>query len=146
MNVLAASAPRRPVAPDAGHGEDPDDRPGACNIGPEEIRRRWLGGHLGVAVAAALLAALVLVGAPPITRLALVVPVAGAAVSYLQAYLRFCAAFGWRGIYNFGPLGKTHAVSDTRARARDRARSLRMSLAGLAIGVTVALTTVLLPV
>ena len=40
---------------------------------------------------------------------------------YLQAWLRFCAGFGARGVFNFADLGRTDPVVDPEARARDRA-------------------------
>jgi hypothetical protein len=69
-----------------------------------------------------------------------------AASGYLQAWLKFCAGFGSRGIFNFGQVGETHEVIDTDARARDRSRARQIGLASLAIGVAVAIIAVLLPV
>ena len=43
-----------------------------------------------------------------------------AAAGYLQAWLRFCAAFGLRGVFNFGPTGRQSSVADDAARRRDR--------------------------
>ncbi len=120
-------------------------RPGVCNIGPEEIARRRMVGHVGAVATVALLAVLVAIGAPPPVRLLVALPAAGSASGYLQAWLRFCAGFGARGVFNFGSLGSTDQVVDAEARARDRARSNRIGLASLAIGVAVALLAVALP-
>ena len=68
-----------------------------------------------------------------------------AASGYLQAWPRFCAGFGSRGIFNFGALGETHEVFDAEARARDRSRARQIGLASLAIGVAVAIVATLLP-
>jgi len=122
-----------------------DYQPGVCNIGPEEIRRRRRAGHVGLVAAVVLLAVLVAVGAPPLTRLLVAMPAAMAASGYLQAWLKFCAGFGSRGIFNFGQVGETHAVIDAEARARDRSRARQIGLASLAIGVAVAIIAVLLP-
>jgi hypothetical protein len=119
--------------------------PGVCNIGPAEIARRRMAGHIGLAATMVVFAALVVVGAPHWTRLVLVLPTAGSASGYLQAWFHFCAGFGSRGIYNFGPLGTVQEVADPQARARDRARSLRIGLSSLAIGVVVAVVAALLP-
>jgi hypothetical protein len=120
-------------------------QPGACNIGPAEIRRRWLGGHLGTIAAVGLLAVLLLIDAPPIARLIVAVPAAGAAIGYLQAYLRFCAAFGLGGIYNFGSPDDSRAVIDSEARARDRRRALAIVAGGAVIGFLVGVATLLVP-
>ncbi len=120
-------------------------RPGVCNIGPEEIARRRRAGHVALIAAVIVLGALVAFHAPPIARLVLVLPAAGAAVGYLQAWVRFCAGFGSRGLYNFGPLGGEREVGDDESRARDRARSMQIFAASLAIGIVVAVVAVLLP-
>ena len=49
---------------------------GACNIGPAEIRRRRTAGHVGLVATVAVLAALVVIGAPAISRLLVVIPAA----------------------------------------------------------------------
>lgn len=139
--ILSRSMPST-TAPQPTAGEY---RPGACNIGPAEIARRRRAGHVAVVVAVALLALLVLIGAPPLSRLLLAVPVGGAASGYLQAWLKFCAGFGSRGVFNFGPLGDVERVADPESRSRDRARSMQIGLASLAIGIVVAAILVFLP-
>lgn len=120
-------------------------RPGVCNIGPAEIARRRMAGHAGLIATLGLLAILVVVGAPPLTRLLVILPAAASASGYLQAWLKFCAGFGSRGIFNFGPVGVTQPVLDDDARARDRARANRIGLASLVIGVAVGVTAAVIP-
>lgn len=122
-----------------------DYRPGTCNIGPAEIARRRKAGHVGLAVTLVVLAALVAIGAPPLARFIVGLPAAAAASGYLQALLRFCAGFGSRGVFNFGPLGETRRVQDAEARARDRARSMQIGFASIGIGIVVGLLAVVLP-
>jgi hypothetical protein len=119
--------------------------PGACNIGPAEIRRRRRVGHLGAAATLAILAGLLVADAPPIGRLLLVVPAAVSASGYLQAWLRFCAGFGQIGIYNFGGEGESVRVADDAARAADRRRARQISLASFAIGAVVAAVAYAIP-
>jgi len=121
-------------------------QPGVCNIGPAEIARRRMSGHLGVAASVGVLAALLILGAPAWMRLILIVPAGGAASGYLQAWLHFCAGFGSRGVFNFGPLGIVQAVTNGDDLRRDRIRSLQIGLASLAVGVAVAVGAALLPV
>ena len=120
-------------------------RPGVCNIGPAEIARRRMAGHVGLLATVALFAVLVALDAPPLIRLIVALPAAAAASGYLQAWLRFCAGFGSRGIFNFGPLGQAELVADDAARRRDRARANQIGLASLAIGVAVGIAAALLP-
>ncbi len=121
-------------------------QPGVCNIGPEEIARRRRAGHIGLLATVILFAILVVAGAPPILRWLLALPAIGAASGYLQAWFRFCAGFGAKGIFNFGPVGPVEPVADADARARDRVRAWQIGLASLAIGFAVAVVAVVLPV
>jgi hypothetical protein len=110
-------------------------QPGTCNIGPAEIARRRRLGHVGLVVTLLLAGGLIAVDAPPLVRLLFVgLAAAGTAIDYLQVLLRFCVAFGSRGVFNFGPLGALSAVRDPAARSRDRRRAAQVVLAGLLIG------------
>lgn len=120
-------------------------QPGRCNIGPAEIRRRQQVGHAGLAATIVGLVVLVAIGADPLWRLLLFFPAAASASGYLQAMFHFCAGFGSRGIYNFGPLGRQQQVTDADALQRDRATSNRIGLGAAAIGLVVAVAAVLLP-
>jgi ferric-dicitrate binding protein FerR (iron transport regulator) len=121
-------------------------RPGACNIGPAEIARRRMAGHVGLIATLVLLAALIATDAPPAFRLFAILPAAASASGYLQAWLKFCAGFGSRGIFNFGAVGESTTVADHEARAKDRRRSRQISLWALAIGAGVGISAVFLPV
>ncbi len=120
-------------------------RPGVCNIGPAEIARRRRGGHVGVLASVGLLGVVVAGDAPPLVRLLVAIPAAGAASGYLQAWSHFCAGFGSRGVFNFGPLGRTQTVTDPEARARDQAMARRIGAASVAVGALVGIVAVLLP-
>jgi hypothetical protein len=121
-------------------------QPGVCNIGPAEIayRRRW--GHLGLAVTVVTLVGLIWAGAPGWSRVLIALPAAGSAVGYLQAHLRFCAAFATLGVFNFGERQDVRRVDDAGARARDRLRALQIFAAAAVFGLAVGAVAVLLPV
>jgi hypothetical protein len=113
--------------------------PGSCNIGPAEIALRRRAGHAGLVVTAALGAALLRSDLPRAWRLTLAVPAAGAASGYLQARERFCADFGWRGVYNFDRRGQERPVAGDEALAQDRRKAMQIAAGSAAIGVGVAL-------
>ena len=138
VSTFAAGAARTPTS-------DSAYEPGVCNIGPAEIARRRQAGHIGLLVTLAVVAVLVVINAPPLARLIAILPAAGSASGYLQAWLKFCAGFGSRGIFNFAALGESTAVDDADARARDRRRSRQIGLASLGIGIVVGIIAVLLP-
>jgi hypothetical protein len=120
-------------------------QPGICNIGPAEIARRRRAGHVALLVTVVFLVILVAISAPPLARLLVALPAAGAASGYLQAALKFCAGFGSRGLFNFGPVGPTEQALDPVDRARDKARARQIGLASLAVGVAAGIVAVLLP-
>ncbi|HEY6609348.1 MAG TPA: hypothetical protein VI277_09150 [Candidatus Limnocylindria bacterium] len=120
--------------------------PGVCNIGREEIARRRMAGHVGAALTLAGLAVLVAIDAPPLARLVLLLPAAVSASGYIQARLKFCAAYGQRGMFNFGGRSDAIDVDDPEARARDRRRARQISLASFGIGLLVAVGACLLPI
>ena len=124
----------------------PDYQPGVCNIGPAEIRRRRMTGHVGLAAALALLAMLVAASAPDVLRLLVIPSAAVSASGYLQARLRFCANYGWRGIFNVGEIGDDVRVTDRRAVAADRRKAQRIGLGSLAIGLVAGIVAVVLPI
>jgi hypothetical protein len=127
-------------------GASSDYRPGVCNIGSAEIRRRRMAGHAGLVATLALFVVLVVLDAPRIARFLVILPAAGSAAGYLQAWLRFCAGFGWRGVFNFGRLGEATAVTDSAALAADRGRARQISILSLASGVAAGVAAFFLPI
>ena len=119
--------------------------PGECNIGPAEIARRRRLGHASALVTAAALVTLLLADAPAWTRLLLFFPAATAAAGYLQAAFRFCADYGWRGVFNFGRAGhqRTTAVTDLAARRADRQKAVLIAAGSAAVGAAVAVLALL---
>jgi hypothetical protein len=139
MHAFAATHPATPVT-------DVQYQPGVCNIGPAEIRRRRRTGHVGLVAAVVLLAVLIAIDAPPLSRLLVGMPAMISASGYLQAWLKFCAGFAQIGVYNFGDRGEMQKVVDAEAHRRDLARGRRIGLGAAAIGAAVALAAALLPV
>ena len=117
--------------------------PGTCNIGPEEIAIRRRAGHTGLAVTAALATLLLRSDLHRAWRLTLALPAAGAASGYLQARRRFCANYGFRGLYNLDARGQEQPVARTHARDADRRRALQITATSAAIGLGVALAATL---
>jgi hypothetical protein len=118
---------------------------GVCNIGSDEIAHRLALGHLGLLITLTALALLIVIQAPLPARFLIALPAWGTAVAYLQAWRRFCVAFGALGVFNFGRVGSTQRVEDPAERARDRRRALEIVLLGLFAGVVAGVVAVLLP-
>jgi hypothetical protein len=128
-------------APSAAPTQPSGYEAGRCNIGPQEVARRRMTGHLGLAITAVLFLILAWTDAPVWMRLVLFLPAAVGAAGYLQAYLRFCADYGWRGVFNFGQAGhhRTTTVTDEAAMRADRRRAAVIGLSSAAIGSAVVL-------
>lgn len=123
--------------------DEDDYQAGVCNIGPAEIARRRRAGYLGVAAAIVLAAILVVIDAPGVTRLLIALPLAVGFSGFIQARLRFCANYGWRGLRNLGDIGEIQRVDDAASHAVDRRRSLEIfgaaALGGIAVATLFAL-------
>jgi len=122
--------------------QEPTDHyvPGVCNIGPAEIRMRKRLGWWGFIATVVLWALLIWLGAPAWWRLILFIPVFFSANGFLQGFMHFCAGFGMRGLFNFGPsVGKTDTVSQAEFRALDRKKSQQIFFYATLIAIAVAL-------
>lgn len=118
--------------------------PGVCNIGPDEIQKRKRAGWLGLGLAVALWGFLTWVAAPAVWQLTLFVPAMISATGFLQAYMHFCAYFGFASLFNFGDVGTTDSVSQAEFRAQDRRKAWQIIIYAALIGMAVALVGVAL--
>lgn len=141
---MAATAPSERGGEVRGPGDAYES--GVCNIGSDEIAHRLTLAHIGLLITLGFLALLVITQVPLLARFSVALPAWGTAVAYLQAWRRFCVAFGALGVFNFGRVGITERVEDPRARARDRRRALELVLLGLLAGVVAGAVAVLLPI
>ena len=118
-------------------------RAGACNIGPAEIARRRMLGHVGAAATVLLGAVLIGLDAPSWLRALLFLPAAVGSAGYIQAATRFCADYGWRGVFNFGEAGHDRAASveDAAARRADRRKALLIGAGSAGVGILAVLVS-----
>ena len=115
-----------------------------CNIGLAERRMRRLVGVVGALVTVALLVWLLLVDAHWSWRLLLVIPASVSAMGFLQDSLHFCAAFGFKGIFNvINSAGVTDNVELEDFRKKDRRKAINILLWSFAIGLAVVAVSLL---
>jgi len=115
--------------------------PGVCNIGPAEIKKRKQAGWMGLIATVALWAVFVWFSVAPAWRLLLFFPAMLSATGFLQAYMHFCAYFGFASLFNFGDVGKTDSVQQAEFRAKDRHKAWQIIIYSVLIGLTISLTT-----
>lgn len=120
--------------------------PGVCNIGPAEIARRRRAGYIGLISSVVLFAILLVFNTPPVYRLLIFIPVMSAASGFLQAYMHFCAGFGFKGVYNLvKPAGQTETISQKEFRKKDRQKALQITGLSVIIGLVFASIAYYLP-
>jgi len=112
--------------------------PGVCNIGEEEIRKRKQSGWIGLIATAVLWALFIWFNVPQVWRLTLFIPAMMSATGFLQAYMHFCAYFGFASLFNFGNVGKTDSVSQAEFRSKDRRRAWQIVIYSVLIGVIIS--------
>jgi hypothetical protein len=139
--------PATPIQPIAFLGGEDGYVPGACNIGPWEIRRRRVFALASFIAALLLFGVLVAVDAPGVVRGVVLFPLWGGFFSWLQARRRFCAAFAMAGVANFADADAgRHAVADKKAHNADMAAVARMARDSFLLAVPVTLVAALLPI
>ena len=120
--------------------------PGVCNIGRAEIKQRLVIGWVALVATSALWAAFILLKFAPPWRLVLFFPATLAAIGFLQAAWHFCAKFGLRGVFNFGPdVGKTDTVEQAEFRRQDRRTAMKIIGLSAIAGIVVAAAAYFVP-
>jgi len=111
-------------------------RPGVCNIGREERRKRRTAGALSFAVAAAYALFVIGTGRPAGLLFGSFPFLFGGFVGAVQHRTGFCAAFGALARYDLsGSGGGTGKVGDADAVKRDRVRALQVLAVAMAAAV-----------
>lgn len=121
--------------------------PGVCNIGDEEIKMRKRTGQIGLVATIALWALFIWFDVPQIWRLTLFFPAMVSATGLLQAYMHFCAYFGFASLFNFGSkVGNTDSVSQAEFRAKDRKKAWQIIIYSGLIGLAISLIAYTAPI
>jgi hypothetical protein len=143
MSALSNPTPIQTIAAVPGD----DYVAGACNIGPWEIRRRRRSAIAAFAAGAVLFALLVAIGAPAWTRLLLILPLWGGAISWLQARRHFCVAYAMGGLANFGDGDATRrSVADPVQRAADRRATIALVRDAFLLAIVPTIVAIILPI
>ncbi|MFA5932410.1 MAG: hypothetical protein WC793_03490 [Candidatus Paceibacterota bacterium] len=118
--------------------------PGVCNIGPAEINKRKQAGWIGLIATIALWVIFIWFDIPSIWRPTLFLPAMMSATGFLQAYMHFCAYFGFASLFNFGDVGKTDSVFQAELRAKDKRKAWQIIIYAVLIGIAIAIISVLI--
>lgn len=104
-------------------------RPGVCNIGKNEVRKRYSTAFVGFIVAGLLVGAIVLYSLPRLLLLLSFVPLFLGAEGFYQGHFKFCAGFAARSKYDFsGSSDEKGTVTDKGAHNLDMRKAMRINL------------------
>ena len=120
--------------------------PGTCNLGKAEVRSRQIVALVGLVASLILATGLIASSAPQASGLTLFAPLMVFAVGFIQSRRKFCLAYGLAGTFNLGKLGQISKVANPEDKAADRktALSILAQATALALGLTTAITLMLL--
>ena len=95
--------------------------PGSCNIGKDEIKRRQRVAVIGAV--ATILGAFSIINKyeSNFPRLWLFIPAMVFATGWIQSKKKFCLAYGFMGVFNFGKAGAAQKVRSKDEKDADRA-------------------------
>jgi len=123
----------------------PEYQPGSCNIGGPEVRRRKISAFIGSVFSVAFYVFAFSIHAPKGVRALVFFPMVLATIGWYQSRRKFCLAYGWSGVFNFGNLGEVSRVQDPTQRAADRAQALKMLAGATAVAALLALLFTFFP-
>ncbi|MFB6268136.1 MAG: hypothetical protein ABEI31_10785 [Halodesulfurarchaeum sp.] len=102
-------------------------RPGVCNIGHDERRKRRQIGVVGFGLALVAVVTMLIASLPPEFSLVAGVFYFMGATGFLQARFGFCVYYGVAGEFNLGSIDRDpRTVNDASARAQDRWRAIQL--------------------
>jgi hypothetical protein len=118
---------------------------GSCNIGVREIRRRQLVGGIGLFLTISTVLGFYHQHSSREARFGTFLPALVMSIGYLQGRKKFCLAFGFSGLFNFGKLGSTHRVISEEDRRIDRQAAIRLFGEAVLLAAAVTEVVFLLP-
>jgi len=115
-------------------------RPGVCNIGKNEIRKRHATGFVGFIIAGVVAFAIAEFSLPTWSLLVCFFPLFIGAEGVLQGYFKFCAGFAARSIFDFSGSGDEKGeVTDKQAHNLDMRKARRINLYSLVMAAVVTI-------
>lgn len=99
---------------------------GVCNLGKDEIQKRYRMGWTGLAVLVILVLIIQFLQPGRGFRLLIIIPLYYTLSGFIQARHRFCFVYGYLGVYSLLALRDVHRVADAEDRRKDRVKALRI--------------------
>lgn len=120
-------------------------KPGVCNIGAAEIERRRRTGLFGTLTALGLVIIMGAFNISDLYKLIVFVPAFMGAIGLLQAYTKFCAAYGLASVFNLDDKDfKTKPVLEQQAIEEDKRMAWNIIAKSLAAAIMFTLIAILI--
>lgn len=108
------------LRPTMENAKETDYIPGTCNIGTQEIARRYRIGFIGVFLTVILIIMIEMMEVHRLWRLTVIAPVAFSLTGFVQAKQRFCLAYGFSGVFSVKGMRQLTKVRDHAFLKQDR--------------------------
>ena len=99
-------------------------QPGTCNLGVEEVRRRYRNGFIGLFLMIGYILFVKWMDLPDSYKLGLFIPSFYSVSGFLQAVKKFCYVYGWKGLSSLSGMRKFQIVKDKDFLKQDQRTAL----------------------
>jgi hypothetical protein len=97
--------------------------PGTCNLGKQEINRRFRIGYIGLGLMIALILSIEIFHLPSFIKIFLFIPAFYSVSGFIQAFNKFCYIYGLKGIASLTGRKKFQNVTDETYAKADRKKA-----------------------
>jgi hypothetical protein len=101
---------------------------GQCNIGPAEISARKRVGYFGLLLTLSYFIFALFGNISTWLAAMIFIPTMVSVTGFWQARKKFCLAFGFLGVFNFGKVGTSNSVMEKELKKIDRLQASKMFL------------------
>lgn len=118
--------------------------PGKCNIGKQEIKRRFRIGYIGLGLMIILILCIELLHLPSFVRFFLFIPAFYAVSGFVQAFNKFCYVYGLKGVASLMGRRKFQNVADEVYAKEDRKKAFTIIVITTIVSATITILYFLL--
>ncbi len=119
-------------------------KPGTCNLGKQEINRRFRIGFIGLGLMIILILSVEFFHLPSFIKIFLFIPAFYGVSGFIQAFNKFCYIYGLKGIASLTGRKKFQNVSDEAFVKADRKKAFTIITITSLISVVITIVYILL--
>ncbi len=123
----------------------PEYQPGVCNIGKNEIRKRYALAVIAFIISVVVVYIILAFNLPRWALLVSFIPLVMGFEGFYQGYLKFCAGFAAASIYDFtGSGGAKSKVTDSESHKKDMQKARQIHIYSIISGIIIVAIVVFL--